>query len=648
MASLTSAAPPRSGSTTAADAKKRKREDVLPASFAWHQYIVVPPSVRKLSMYRLKGFKGFTPEAFYHFQDHLLALKIGHLVDGTEVPTSLEVCNVPTKFYGYFCGRLKTHQYLHLLIFSYLNEIVPFEIIKSMPFFKQTQNDRIRCLTGKKRRATIKITKTYTTPVYQLTPTIKKAFEASVAYWVHGKDIGALAGPLLCQVKFDNLVNSARDLFVVSLIRAKVPKQTIARFCASQFLGGPMKSWTEVFNFDADRQNAGAAQPGQGDSMTLDLHGGEANGSGDGSGSSDSHGLPMRNPQPDAAAAPAPSFIWSMDPREYMVKTWRFLSGAPSVEPDPATLKKFMGDVEREFPGCNYNVRDVWSHSGKDSVVFESPGFQEIFGPREGRWQYLANTFTTQNMYRIFSYLFSPTKYMIVSGRLRKLNGEIIDLKGTFYQSNDRRYFAVVLTGSNSKETNAPLLLTVEDDFLPVMEDRRSHVWETIRFVQGFPTKSGPDRDSWEAFVGEIRGGGLAPRTDCHFEIFDFHQPYEGSLVYFSPGINALYAPWSERIHRVRGNVFSVKKFFHILQCVLAQSAGISVKVEIETTTNEVDYVQLRMVRSKCGRYLAHIINPISKKTKETGGGSPTLATGGGSGIDSLDLLWDYDESRAN
>ena len=154
MASHTSAAPPRSGSTTAADAKKRKREDVLPASFAWHQYIVVPPSVRKLSMYRLKGFKGFTPEAFYHFQDHLLALKIGHLVDGTEVPTSLEVCNVPTKFYGYFCGRLKTHQYLHLLIFSYLNEIVPFEIIKSMPFFKQTQNDRIRCLTGKKRRAT--------------------------------------------------------------------------------------------------------------------------------------------------------------------------------------------------------------------------------------------------------------------------------------------------------------------------------------------------------------------------------------------------------------------------------------------------------------------------------------------------------------
>jgi hypothetical protein len=579
---------------------KRQRNEQN--SFAWYQYMIVPETIRNINIYKLNKFPGFVPDDFNTFQDQLLALGVAKFIDERDPPESMSLSDIAVKFYAYFVGRMKTDRLLHLLTFSFLNERIPHDILKKFKFFEWKTNSSTIGMTGAKKQVQIKFTKFYKTTPFHISASLREVFVNSKNYWISGKRDRSLSGakvkgkkssskkknalgesPLLCELKFDKVINEAREMFVVSCIRAGVEKETIAKFCASQFLGRPIKSWNEILMPDR------AASP---KISTVAL---------------------ARDPSPKVVSR----WDWTMDPRDYILRTWRFMAGVPSAGPDMVSLELFQKEILREYGAdAIYYVKDFYNPSFVDGLVYDHPKMTELFGPYKGRAKHLLDYFSSENIYDVFKFMFSGDNSLPIASRAVTAEGFKVEARARVVFSPSKRYLALVIESitnvlefENPQEFKIDVSKGISNSFA---NNVRAYVYESIRFMMGYPVDSVPDPTSLGVFINDLKQYKTDGEQAILYQVIDHHLPRDKSVVYESPRFEELFGPLARRHERLE-SALDINTIWNAGKQIFLGKAFMF-KLKVNTIDSTRLCISIYFKRSTCGRYHGRVIE--LKKTE--------------------------------
>lgn len=542
---------------------KRKANGVGNA-LAWYPKVTLPRSLKILRIDRLA--KIITQSDFQSFQDHLIFLGI---IERPKAPPeqsrkAKNLSNIPLQFYAQLKGRFQSFAFLHLLTISFLNGRLAFGFLEQFPFFKQVRNNsQLEIKLGEERKSTeITITRNYTLRNVKISKVLRKIFVNSRKFWIDGKRKPGES--LLCNLKFNEEVNEAREIFVVSCIRAGVSKELIAKFCVSQFLGTPMNSWEDIF---AHKGSIGLTDPEADDQ------------------------------QP---------WLWSMDPREYVFRTWRFLSGAPTEKENPAMLRKFLKDIQDKHPGALFVVNDTFCGDFESMTPTEHPKVIEQFGNYRDRWKRVT-AFSRKNIYAVFKFLFSGRGSTTYSFVAENKNGKRVLINSTIVLSTPRRYIAEVYT----KVTNEQSIEEVKfsEKVFPPSKDYLSYVFETVRLLCGYPT-SDPDPSSMAKFLSDLKASYGEENGDRIYLICDYHTHYSNARVYESSLATERYGSWDGRWNRMHGSFTSLSNLFSIAKRMFRNQA-VMFRHKMLTTAGQADSCETHVVKSRCGRYYGAVSSVV-------------------------------------
>ena len=571
-------------------------------TFSWFQYLIIPESVRALNTYQLHQYKDFTPAEFRAFQNHLIALGIARFADGRDTLQNKSLSTIPPKFYLYFVSRFPTDRLLHLITFSYLNEQIPHYILSGLDFFDLKGNQSKKKYTENPKKTQINFTKFYKTPPLVISPKLRKVFISSKKYWVNKNTDVAESGDLLCNLGFDAASNDARKMFVSSAIRAGLDKPTLALFCASQFVGYPLKSWLQIFSDPESRvldpdslvhRDVRTVHTGK-DEQQYSLHTSEA----------------LENDS---------GWVWAMDPRSYFHKTWRFLKQIPSQEPDKASQMAFRRQVEKKYgKDAMYFIHDMYCYDTSTSMVYDDERVRKLFGPIETRWRSFSSFFTKEAIFGIMKFGFGSENSIAFPVKCAKsLCKRHFTLTLNILMSDDRRYVAAtyqdlkeIVKGPKPAVHDDKSVLAATSNLVPA-DSTQAHIYGTFRWLSRRPTVVATDNEGVQILVKDLEGKYGPESGGTYYIIHDSYMNFENSVVYTSDAVLEKFGSYKDREALVSKSMSYKALMKFGFQSLLGSSASF----ELDLAKDGFEFtLSLRLVVSDDARYIVKIIEVKSKR----------------------------------
>mgnify|MGYP006130486921 CR=1 FL=1 len=585
--------------------KKRTRQELdseAPRSFSWYQYLTVPLCMRKLNIYRLHELPDFTPADFQRFQDHLLALGITSFADDREPEKSFKTSHIPSKFYAYFVGRLETIPMLHLFLFGYLNQTVPQELLSNFNFFKRNSNENPVFIPSspKKLHVQIKFTESYRTPSFGIMESMRDIFICSKNFWLsrnHRKRMEKREHRLLCELQFDEEVNKVRNMFLITCIRGGVSKDVIASYCASQFLGRPIKNWKELF-----------CSPGDIDDEVEDAVPPQVSNK-------------PNPPLPDEAENPKPKdpenpWLWSMDPREYLLKTWHFWASITPGPTDFDRLGAFVTEIQEMYgPTTMFCIKDV---QGERFHAYDHPKFLQTFGPPEERWKVAREIFSAPNIYNFFKFGYGKNKLMeeVVEATLTTTIGTKIKVKIQVLRSTPKRFIGVVVLEAQEASPVVTTLLNIAGVTGKPAEpfDWRG-LHDGFRFLAAMPTSEMEDTSSASLFYERVHLIYAHPEKNSYIEVFDLFLPSSRAHVRSSTQTES--STLSSRLGLVKQWPLSIQTVFHLLWKCTHDEGGVELNLNLGSGGTGAKKMDAFIIPSGSRRYIAVAVRTAKNVDEE-------------------------------
>ena len=570
-------------------------------TFSWFQYLIIPESIRALNTYQLHQYKDFTPAEFRAFQNHLIALGIARFADGRVSLQNKTLSVIPPKFFLYFVPRFPTDRLLHLITFSYLNEQIPHYVLSGLDFFVLKGNKSKKKFTENPKKTQINFTKFYKTPPLVISPKLRKAFISSKKYWVNKNTDVAESEDLLCNLGFDAASNDARKMFVSSAIRAGLDKPTLALFCASQFVGYPLKSWFQIFSDPESRvldpdslvhRDVPAVHTGR-DEQQYSLHTSDLD--------NDS------------------GWVWAMDPRSYFHKTWRFLKHLPSWEPDKASQMAFRRQVEKKYgKDVMYFVHDMYCNDTSSSMVYDDERVRKLFGPIETRWRSFSSFFTKEVIFGIMKFGFGSENSIAFPVKCAKtLCKRHFTLTLKILMSEDRRYVATtyqdlkeIVKGPKSAVHGDTSVIAATSNLIST-DSTEAHIYKTFRWLSRRPTVEATDNEGVQILLKDLeRKYGPESGGTCYI-IHDTYRNFENSIVHTSDAVLENFGSYKDREALVSKSMSYKALLKFGFMCLLGSTASF----ELELVKDGFEFkLSLRLIVSDDARYTVKIIEVMSKR----------------------------------